>query len=61
MQTHGQAKGKAAFKSVGPQEGQVREGFSEAAVHRLEFGRLGQEPRPDEVLPWLLNQRGCRR
>lgn len=60
-QTPAQAKGEAAFKAVGAQEGGVTEGFSEAAVHLLEFGRLGREPRPDEVLPMLLNQRGRRR
>lgn len=33
------------------------EGFSEASVHLLEFGRLGQEPKPEEVSPSLLSRR----
>lgn len=49
------------LKAVGAWEGGIREGFSEAAVHLPEFASLGQEPRRDEVLPSLLNQRGCRR
>lgn len=57
-QTPAQAKGGTAFKALGAQEGEVREGFSEAAVHPLEFGRRGLEPRPDELLPSLFNQRG---
>lgn len=52
--TPAQAKGEA--EPVIVQEGGVREGFSEASVHLLEFGRLDQEPKPDEVSPSLLNQ-----